>query len=144
VRSWDKVLEALDVEMVGRNVPSGERWGAWLAMLRKHRGLGQRELAAMVGCRQPAIVKLEGKGRGRVQVLDRVLTVLGAGSYLALRGSRRAFYTHAGNSSGHHGWQTPRVLLTWLYCVFGTFDRDPCSPTASRRGSGVRARMRYT
>jgi hypothetical protein len=93
---------------------------------------------------QAAIVKLEGTGRGRLWVLDRALTVLGAGAYLAPRGSRRAFYAHAGNSSGSYGWQTPRGLLARLYKVVGMFDVDPCSPTGGKRGAPVKARVRYT
>jgi hypothetical protein len=68
----------------------------------------------MVGRTQPTLVKLEYRSRGRLWVLDRVLLVLGSGAYLAPHGSRRAFYTHTGNNSGHDGWHTPRVLLTQL------------------------------
>jgi phage N-6-adenine-methyltransferase len=144
VRSWNAVLKALGVELVGRNLPSGEGMGARVALLRKRRGLGQRGLAAMVGCTQAAIGALERQGGGRVRILDRVLLVLGGGAYLAPCGSSRAFYAHAGNSSAHHGWQTPRVLLARLYGVFGAFDLDPCSPVASRSRAPVKARVRYT
>lgn len=144
VQSWNAVLAALGVELVGRNLPSGEDIGARIAMLRKRRGLGQRGLAALVGCTQAAIVALERKGRGRVRMLDRALLVLGGGAYLAPLGSKRAFYTHAGNSSGSNRWETPRVLLARLYKVVGTFDVDPCSPAGGKRGAPVKARVRYT
>ena len=144
VRSWNVVLRAFEVELVGRNLPSGEDIGLRVALLRKWQGLGQRGLAAMVGCTQAAIVALERKSRGRVRMLDRVLLVLGGGAYLAPCGSSRAFYAHAGNSSAHHGWQTPRVLLARLYGVFGAFDLDPCSPVATRSRAPVKARVRYT
>jgi hypothetical protein len=96
-----------------------------------------------VGVSQPTLIALECEGRGRVHTLDRVLRVLGAGAYLAPRGSVRPFYTHAGNSSGHQAWRTPDMLLSRLYGVFGRFDLDPCSPVADRRRAPVKARVRY-
>jgi hypothetical protein len=144
VRSWNAVLEALGVELVGRNLPSGEDIGSRVAMLRKRRMVGQRALAAVVGCTQSAIVALERQGSGRLDILDRALRVLGGGPYLVPRGSRRAFHAHVGNRSAHQGWQTPRVLLARLYAVFGMFDLDPCSPVASQSRAPVKARVRYT
>jgi transcriptional regulator with XRE-family HTH domain len=144
LRTWTAVLEALAIELVGRNLPAGEHVGRQITALRKRRGLGQRGLAALVGVSQPTVVTLEGEGRGRVQTLDRVLTVLGAGVYLAPRGRVRPFYTHAGNSSGPQTWRTPHILLSRLYAVFGRFDLDPCSPVADRRRAPVKARVHYT
>jgi phage N-6-adenine-methyltransferase len=69
---------------------------------------------------------------------------LGAGLYLAPAGRRRAFYSHAGNSSVHHGWATPPALFERLYAVFGRFDLDPCSPTDDPRRAPVRALMHFT
>jgi hypothetical protein len=53
-------------------------------------------------------------------------TILGAGAYLAPRGSTKAFYFHAGNSSTSEQWETPHDLLEQLYSVFGIFDLDSC------------------
>jgi phage N-6-adenine-methyltransferase len=144
LRTWAAVLEGLGLELVGRQLPAGAHIGRQLAALRKRRGLGQRGAAALVGVSQPTLVTVEREGRGRVQTLDRLLTALGAGAYLAPRGSVRPFYTHAGNSSGQQSWRTPDLLLSRLYSVFGRFDVDPCSPVADRRRAPVEARVRYT
>ena len=53
------------------------------------------------------------------------------------------FFSHAGNSSGQHDWQTPPELLERLYTVF-RFDLDPCSPTADKRRAPVKAKVHYT
>jgi hypothetical protein len=104
----------------------------------------QRELVKLVGVSPPTLVDLERHATGRLPTLDRVLTVLGAGAYLASPGSTQAFYVHAGNSSNHHGWETPKELLEPLYSVFGAFDLDPCSPTSNGRTASVKARAYYT
>ena len=49
ISSWERVLSALNVELVGRNLPPGVSLGARVATLRKRRGLSQRALAAIVG-----------------------------------------------------------------------------------------------
>jgi transcriptional regulator with XRE-family HTH domain len=144
LRTWSAVLERLGLELVGRNLPTGAHLGYQLAALRKRRGLGQRAVAALVRVSQPTLVAFEREGQGRVQTLDRLLTVLGGGAYLAPQGSTRPFYTHAGNSSGPQAWRTPQLLLSRLYRVFGRFDLDPCSPVADRRRAPVQARVRYT
>ena len=72
--------------------------------------------------------------KGRLSTLERVLVVLGAGAYLAPRGQAQAFYTHAGNSSTNHAWETPAALLEALHAVFGRFDLDPCA--RGSRGPG--------
>src|SRR4030095_15884523 len=92
---------------------------------------------------QPTLITLEKQSRGRLQTLDRVLTVLGAGAYLAPQGSVKAFFTHAGNSAVSETWTTPKELLEPLYSVFGAFDLDPCSPTSGRTAP-VRAKVHYT
>ena len=96
----------------------------------------------MVGVSQPTIVALEGQGRGRLDTLERVLETLGAGAYLAPSGQAQAFYTHAGNASVSHEWETPKELLAALHSVFGRFDLDPCAPRSSR--TRVRARRHLT
>jgi phage N-6-adenine-methyltransferase len=140
--SWRAVLERLGLELVGRNLPPGESLGSKLASLRRRRRLGQRELADLVGVSQPTIVALEGQGRGRLDTLERVLETLSAGAYLAPRGQAKAFYTHAGNASVSHEWETPKELLEALHSVFGRFDLDPCAPRSSR--TRVRAKRHLT
>ncbi len=49
----------------------------------------------------------------------------GSGAYLGLRGQAQSFYTHAGNASVGHEWETPKEPLEALHSVFGRFDLDP-------------------
>jgi phage N-6-adenine-methyltransferase len=93
---------------------------------------------------QPTLIELERHATGRLQTLDQVLTILGAGAYLAPIGSTKPFYVHAGNSSTSEHWETPQELLEQLYSVFGVFDLDPCSPTSNCRTAPVRAKAHYT
>jgi transcriptional regulator with XRE-family HTH domain len=139
-----QVLEALNLEITGRNLPAGAMIGERIVTLRRRKGMSQRALASIIETTQPTLIILEKQSRGRLQTLDRVLVVLGAGAYLASPGSPPAFYVHAGNSSNHHGWETPQDLLERLYSVFGVFDLDPCSPTSNRRTAPVRAKVYYT
>lgn len=136
------VVPFLDLELVGRNLPAGPSLGAKLAVLRRHRRLTQRELAALIGVTQPTLVALERRERGRLSTLERVLVTLGAGAYLAPRGHTKAFFTHAGNASTSQEWETPAALLEALSTVFGRFDLDPCAPRKSR--VRVRARTHWT
>src|SRR5262252_2523854 len=142
--SFWSVLEALNVEIAGRNLPPGQHIGERLITLRKRKGVSQRELIKLIGVSQPTLVDLERHATGRLQTLDRVLTVLGAGVYLAPIGVQQSFYTHAGNSSTSENWETPKELLEPLYSVFGVFDLDPCSPTSNGRTAPVRAKVHYT
>ena len=142
--SWNKVLSVLGITLVGRNLPPGDSIGSQVAKLRKRRGLGQRSLASIVHTTQPTIVALERSSSGRLDVLDRILTVLGAGAYLLPVDEKRPFFTHAGNSSTNHTWRTPGWLLQNLYNVFGEFDLDPCSPNKTKANASVRARIYYT
>jgi hypothetical protein len=98
----------------------------------------------LIGVSQPTLIELERHATGRLQMLDKVLTILGAGAYLAPLGSTKAFYAHAGNSSTSENWETPNDLLEQLYSVFGAFDLDPCSPTNNNRTAPVRAKVHYT
>lgn len=140
--SWDNALRAIRLEIVGRNLPAGETLGKSIAALRRSRGFTQRSLAEFIGVTQPTILALERHGRGRLEILDRVLGRLGAGAYLIGSGEKKAFFTHAGNASTHHGWETPSAILETLYAVFGKFDLDPCSPRRTR--PPVRAKVHYT
>ena len=142
--SFWRVLDELGVELAGRNLPGGGGVGSSLALLRRRRGLSQREVAGLVGVARVTIAALERSGRGRLAALEKVLQVLGAGAYLAGQGERRGFFGHAGTSSVHHGWGTPPEVLRGLYEVFGGFDLDPCSSSASRRGAAVRAQVHFS
>jgi transcriptional regulator with XRE-family HTH domain len=138
------VLHTLNLDIAGRNLPPGQHIGERIITLRKRKGMSQRELTKLVGVSQPTLIELERHASGRLQTLDRVLTILGAGAYLAPTGSTKAFYAHAGNSSNHQGWETPHDLLEPLYSVFGVFDLDPCSPTSHSRTAPVKAEVHYT
>ncbi len=142
--SFWHVLDGLDVAIVGRNLPAGETTGAQIATLRKRKGLSQRKLAAIVGTTQPTLIALECHSRGRLQTLESVLTLLGAGAYLAPPGAEKPFFVHAGTSSNHHGWETPKALLAQLYRVFGVFDLDPCAPSRHGRSAPVKATAYFT
>ena len=140
--SWQKVLDHLDLELTGRNLPGGSTLGQRLARLRRHRGMSQRELAALIKVSQPTLIALERRGQGRLATLERVLVALGAGTQLGRRGESRGFFTGAGNSSMSQAWETPPELLEALSTVFGRFDLDPCAPRKTR--TRVKARSHFT
>ena len=141
--SWHPTLIALELELHGRQLPPAASSGQQIALLRQRRSLSQRTLCALIGCSQPTLIRLERDTTGRLETLERSLTVLGAGAYLTPRHSPKAFYTHAGTSSVHHHWRTPQGLLEQLYRVF-TFDLDPCSPSSDPKKAPVTAAMHYT
>ena len=120
--SFWAVLSTLNLDIVGRNLPPGQHIGEQITTLRKRKGLSQRALIKLAEISQPTLIELERHATGRLPTLDRVLTVLGAGAYLAPHGSAQAFYVHAGNSSTSENWATPKELLEPLYSVFGAFD----------------------
>lgn len=140
--SWNAALAALGLAVIGRNLPAAATLGQSIAALRRSRGFSQRALAELAEVTQPTVLAIERHGTGRLETLSRILARLGAGAYLAPSGERKAFYSHAGNASTHHGWETPPELLASLYTVFKRFDLDPCSPRRTR--PPVKARMHYT
>ncbi len=142
--SFRKLLVALDLKLDGKNLPPGETLGAQVAMLRSRRNISQREISRLLHVTPQTIVALEKYNTGRLDVFERVLTVLGSGFYLGRNGTKKNFYTHAGNASVNHDWHTPQDILERLYTVFGEFDLDPCSPTRNKGTAPVRAKMRYT
>jgi transcriptional regulator with XRE-family HTH domain len=142
--SFWSVLQALNLDIVGRSLPPGATIGERLISLRKRKRLSQRELIKLVGVSQPTLIELERHCTGRLPTLDRVLVALGAGAYLASIGAQQSFYTHAGNSSTSENWETPQKLLEQLYSAFGAFDLAPCSPSSNRRTAPVRAKVYYT
>ena len=99
LESWSSALKALGLHLVGRNLPGGETLGEQLATLRRRRRLSQESLARSIAVTSPTIGALERDGKGRLSTLQGVLTVLGAGAYLAPKDGAAAFFTHAGNSS---------------------------------------------
>jgi len=142
--SWQACLSVLELVLIGRQLPQGEHIGHQIATLRKRRLMGQRAIAALANVSQPTLVQLERHFAGRLDTLERVLTLLGVSSYLAPAGEPRSFYEHAGNSSIHHGWHTPPEILKPLYGVFDRFDLDPCSSTANPRRASVKAQAYFT
>ncbi|WP_158633685.1 DNA N-6-adenine-methyltransferase [Tautonia sociabilis] len=140
--SWEAALKALGLVLSGRNFPGGETTRKRLATLRRRRGLSQEALARSVGVTKPTIGILEREGRGRLSMLQAVLTVLGAGAYLSPSDGTAAFFTHAGNAPVGQRWETPTELLDALYRVFTRFDLDPCALQKSR--TRVKARVHFT
>jgi phage N-6-adenine-methyltransferase len=98
----------------------------------------------MASITPPTLVSLERRFTGRVEILERVLNILGAGPVLLSKGSSLPFYSGPANASVVQNWRTPKDLLERLYLVFGPFDLDPCSPTHDRALAPVRARMYFT
>ena len=141
--SWFTTLNILGCELAGRNLPTGDCIGSQIKQLRKRRGLSQKKLASLIKRSHPTLIALEKKTNGRVETLENVLIALGAGAYLTEKGSQKSFYTHSGNSSVSHTWQTPQSLLATLYKVFA-IDLDPCSPTNNKRNAPVKAKVHYT
>ena len=81
--SWQKALSALSLVVEGKSLPSGVTIGQRVAALRKRHCLSQRKLASLARTTPPTIVAMEKRSQGRLALLDSVLTVLGAGHYLA-------------------------------------------------------------
>src|SRR5690606_8794439 len=128
--SWRLALAALDLELRGRSLAAGAT-GPALAALRQRRRISAREASRALGVSRTTIAALERDGPGRLATLEAYGEAIGAGFYLAPRDAPRRFFTHAGNSSAHHGFRTPTAILRPLYEVIGgPFDLDPCAATA--------------
>jgi hypothetical protein len=69
---------------------------------------------------------------------------VGAGLYLAKVGETKSFFVNAGNSSVHHGWETPANLGASLSEAVGGFDLDPCAGSTNSRLARVKARVLLT
>jgi DNA-binding XRE family transcriptional regulator len=69
LRSLFQALSALELELVGRNLPAGERLGAQLSALRRRRGLSVREFAQLIGVAPNTVVSLERHERGIASAL---------------------------------------------------------------------------
>ena len=78
----------------------------YLLLHRHGRGRGgQQDLVKLVGVSQLPLIEVERHGVGRLQTLDRVLTIdpaLGAGAYLSPKDAQKSFDSHVGNSSTAH------------------------------------------
>jgi phage N-6-adenine-methyltransferase len=138
--SFQSVLQSLGLSLYCRNVASSDDFPD-LITLRRRRRLSQAQLAITAGVSEPTIRALEKDGVGRLSTLERVLTILGAGAYLAEKGKKQSFYSSTGNASVGQSWETPQAVLQVLYSVFGRFDLDPCSP---RKHGPVKARVHFT
>ncbi|WP_409568134.1 DNA N-6-adenine-methyltransferase [Methylobacterium sp. E-066] len=141
--SWSTALGALGHELRGRSLVAGPI-GAALVNLRERRGLSRRALARMLGVSRTTLSALEAGGPGRLETLETYAATIGAGLYLTPIGATAGFYTTVGNSSAHHGWETPPELVAALESVFGRFDLDPCAATADASRARVKARVRLT
>ena len=80
--SFARALRVLGLEVAGPELPSGTPLGARLAALRERRGLSRRALAGRLGVVPGTVDQLEA-GRGRLDILERALAVLGAEAHLA-------------------------------------------------------------
>lgn len=137
------VLAAQGIELRGRHLPAGQV-GAALAALRQRRGISRRALAGTLGVSRETLAVLEAGGPGRLETLEAYGAAVGAGLYLAPVGAAAGFYAAAGNSSTHHGWETPPELVAALESVLGRFDLDPCAATGDLSRARVKARLRLT
>ncbi len=142
VATLRRLVEALGLELRGRSLAAGSI-GSALAAARKRRKQSLRALALALGVSRNTLAALE-NGGGLVATLEAYGGALGAGLHLAAVGDARAFFTHAGNSSAHHGWETPPELAAALMQAVGRFDLDPCAATSDRRRARVKARILLT
>ena len=134
--SLHKALEATCLELAG--LPPGRTWGARVAALRKRRGLSQNEVALRAGIGRDAVIRLETRSFGRVDVLRAILRALG--TQLTFKEKvAGTFYRGPALSSERSDWRTPQWLLDRLYGIFGEFDLDAAAATPPN----VRARMHY-
>ncbi|TXN75470.1 helix-turn-helix domain-containing protein [Methylobacterium sp. WL18] len=136
-------LGALGYEIRGRSLVVGPL-GPSLAALRKRRGVSRRALACMLGVSRTTLSALEAGGPGRLESLEIYGTAVVAGLYLAPMDATVGFFITAGNSSVHHGWETPPELVAALESVFGRFDLDPCAASTDANRARVKARVRLT
>lgn len=117
--------------------------GPALVLARKRRKISRRKLAKALGVSRNTLVAVEAGG-GLVGTLEEYAGAVGAGLYLARPEQARAFSTHAGNSSGNNGWETPAWLAKALSDAIGGFDLDPCAASADRRRARVKAKVLLT
>ena len=69
--SFWAVLNTLNLDIVGRNLPPGATIGERIITLRKRKGVSQRELIKLVGVSQPTLIELERHCTGRLLTLGK-------------------------------------------------------------------------
>ena len=142
ITSLNAVLRALGLEIRGRNLMAGHV-GPALALARKRRKLSRRQLARALNVSRNTLASVEAGG-GSMAELESYGAAVGAGLYLAKVGEAKPFFVNAGNSSSHHGWETPAELSASLSEAVGGFDLDPCAGSTNSRLARVKARVLLT
>jgi transcriptional regulator with XRE-family HTH domain len=142
ITSLNAVLNALALEIRGRNLAAGSL-GHALALARKRRKLSRRQLARALNVSRNTLASVEAGG-GSMAELESYAAAVGAGLYLAKIGEAKPFFVNAGNSSSHHGWETPAELSVSLSEAVGGFDLDPCAGSNNSRLARVKARVLLT
>ncbi|MBY0332289.1 MAG: helix-turn-helix domain-containing protein [Acetobacteraceae bacterium] len=141
--SYQRLAEALEMEITGRSLPPGDHLGTRLRALRLRKRVTLTRAAEVSGISVGTLAAIERGEQGHLASVERLADALGAALTLVPRGQALAFFTAAGNSSAHDAWTTPTDLLDRLYAVLGgPFSLDPCSPGAVL--SPVRAGRHYT
>jgi transcriptional regulator with XRE-family HTH domain len=140
--SLNAILNALQLEIRGRNVIAGPL-GHALVLARKRRKLSRRRLARALNVSRNTLAAIEAGG-GSMGELELYAAAVGAGLYLATIGEAKPFFVNAGNSSSHHGWETPAELGVSLSEAVGGFDLDPCAGSTNSRLARVKARVLLT
>jgi transcriptional regulator with XRE-family HTH domain len=142
VSSLIAVLKALGLELRGRQLSAG-LIGPALVLARKRRRISRRKLSKTLAVSRNTLVAVE-TGGGLVGTLEAYAGAVAAGLYLARPDEVRPFSTHAGNSSGNNGWETPVELAEALSRAVGGFSLDPCASTRDRRKARVKAKILLT
>jgi transcriptional regulator with XRE-family HTH domain len=140
--SLTAILETLGLELRGRQLAAGPV-GPALVLARKRRKVSRRKLSKALGVSRNTLVAVE-TGGGLVGTLEAYAGAVAAGLYLSKLGEARPFFVHSGNSSGHHGWETPAELGALLSEAVGGFDLDPCAGSTNSRVARVKARVLLT
>lgn len=142
VSSLTAMLKTLGLELRGRQLSAGPI-GPALVLARKRRKISRRKLSKALGVGRNTLVAVEA-GNGLVGTLEAYAGSVAAGLYLSRLGQARPFFVHSGNSSGHHGWETPADLGALLSEAVGGFDLDPCAGSTDSRVARVKARVLLT
>lgn len=134
------VVSALGLRLDGRSLPAGKNVGERLRQLRRRRKLSRASVCEVAGITAPTLIALESGQLGHLSALEKVGKALAAGLCLVPVDQPISFWSAAGNSTVHHGWETPEWLLGRLEAAIGgSWDLDPCSPGHGK--SRVKARI---
>ena len=123
VSSLTAILNTLGLELRGRQLSAGPI-GPAMVLARQRRKISRRKLSKALGVSRNTLVAVEA-GSGLVGTLEAYAGAVAAGLYLAKLGEARPFFVHSGNSSGHHGWETPADLGALLSEAVGGFSFGP-------------------